>query len=291
MRTMLSWYSLAAVAAIFGTSIPAVQAHAAIVAQTGFNDAAGINADGAATSPYTLNSQLHGNGTVESGWTGAWTQTTTVSATRGAVNTSTVFEGDGAARFESGAGTNSAANTANFHRSMSSTFTTGIFSVDYHFRVEQMANNRSMVLYAGSNGGAQQSSLIQITHSTIDGSFSLGGFNGNGIGGITLVDSGQDLTANTWYKLSAMLDLDTQTWDLLLDDNEVLSNLGFRHNTSAALDWIQINVDRGNSAAVGALGQIAYADSILVSQVPEPSALSLIGIGVICVMAKRRGRR
>jgi hypothetical protein len=269
-----------AIGLVIGVSLIGRVANAVIIAETGFNDASGINSDGTANTPYTLGAQLHGNGAVETGWAGAWNQTTTVSATRGSVNTTTVFEGDGAARFESGPGTNSAANTANFNRSMSSTFSTGIFTVDYYFRVEQMTNNRTMVLYSGSNGGTQHSSLIQITHTAADGNFNLGGYHGNGAGGITLIDSNQDLAPNTWYKLTAKLDIDALNWDLLLNDAEVLSDLGFRHNTSAALSWIQANVDRGNNAT-GGVGQIAYLDAVTISQVPEPSALLISACGVI----------
>ena len=59
--------------------------------EAGFNDALGINADATPNSPYTLGGDVIGAGIGEPGWTGPWQ----VSG-QCVVETSNVFEGDGA---------------------------------------------------------------------------------------------------------------------------------------------------------------------------------------------------
>jgi hypothetical protein len=86
--------------------------------------------------------------------------------------------------------------------------------------------------------------------------------------------------------LTAALDLDANNWDLLLNDTEVLPNLGFRHN-SAVLNWVQVSVDRGNFST-GGTGQIAYLDQLVVSQVPEPAAIAMGICGLIGLTVLRR---
>lgn len=63
----------------------------------GFNDALGINADATPNSPYTLNATLDGAGVGESGWAGPWVETTGADSLA-TVQTTNVFEGDGAIR-------------------------------------------------------------------------------------------------------------------------------------------------------------------------------------------------
>ena len=62
-----------------------------VIAETGFNDAIGINANGLADSPYQLHSPLNGQGGVEPLWGPAWVANPEMAR----VTTNHPWEGDG----------------------------------------------------------------------------------------------------------------------------------------------------------------------------------------------------
>ena len=75
-----------------------------VIAETGFNDASGVNTDGVPNSPYELGSALIGQPAAdEVGWAGPWenghVSTVYPYTLAPTVQSSVVFEGDGAARF------------------------------------------------------------------------------------------------------------------------------------------------------------------------------------------------
>src|SRR4051794_9926886 len=71
---------------------------AAMVAQSGFNDAAGINSNITQDSPYTLGQTVDGRGSEEPGWAGPWSISRGGGAggtEAGTAQAAAAFEGDG----------------------------------------------------------------------------------------------------------------------------------------------------------------------------------------------------
>ena len=88
--------------------------------------------------------------------------------------------------------------------------------------------------------------------------------------------------------VKATFDLDADTWDCWLDGSQVVNGQaimdGYLNSVVIGFEW------SGNTTAEnpnGFSGVMQY-DNLYMEQVPEPATLSLLGIGVLVFLRKRR---
>ena len=252
--------SLMALAVLFHLAVKPSLVDAAFVAQAGFNDTAGINSNPLANSPYLLGGSVSGKGIGEPGWAGPWSG-------NGTVQTSTVFEGDGALQI-----TPTAAPFREWTAQL-----TGQFTIEQYVRFTEGAR-----LVAYTEQGTSESTAL---HGPIWQAFPDHHFNvidGTGDGGFP-VPIVTDFTwqPDVWYKITVHANVATQTWDFAVNDVPYVSAnpLGFRGSPTAITEVRYLSEGSG----------LVFLDSV--SIVPEPSTGVIGTIGGLLLLALSGTRR
>ena len=243
-------------------------AHAAQVASAGFNDASGIHSDGVADSPYELGAIIGGQGAGEPGWNGPWGGGGNIVV----VQDSVIFEGDGAAELLPLSGISRTLATQR----------TDVFRIRQRMRFDAGAR---LVVY--NDQQANQGNAFQgpIWQAFADGNFRVI----DGVGNACVVCAGEitgfTWSPDVWYDVMIEVDFPSQTWEFFVDGNKYNAPdpLGFR-GTPTYLDRIRYQSE-------GSGGSAAFLDALVVSAIPEPSALALACLGLLGVVTFNRRRK
>jgi len=233
---------------------------AAFVTQAGFNDATGINSNPTANSPYQLGATVSGKGNGEPGWAGPWNG-------NGMVQSSTVFEGDGALQI-----TSTAAPFRQWTPQVA-----GQLTIEQYVRFTEGAR-----LVAYVEQGTTESTAL---HGPVWQAFPNHRFNvidGTGDGGSpTPIVTNFAWEPNVWYKITVHTNVATQTWDFAVNDVPYVSAnpLGFR-GSPTALDEVRY-LSEGSG--------LVFLDALTI--VPEPSMAMLASIGMMLFLASLATRQ
>lgn len=254
-------------------------ANAVIVAECGFNDAAGINADPVADSPYKANATTLGRGAGEPGWTGTWTGSTGDSNFVAQPNV--FYEGDLALRMRN-TSSGLAYSTMREYADQA-----GIFYLDLYVRATDLAGN-PFSIYTGPNSW---NAINVATHIAFEPDGSIvardGGLHEN---------TGFGWTPSQWTRITEEINVPVETYRLWVNGQEYLAPdpLNFRHSSGVPVDDVRFLLTAVHS---GDTPSDVYVDAIRIldtNPIPEPSGLSvwsLLGAIGITVGWWRRRRR
>lgn len=269
-----------AITLVFGLWVDLAEAAPILVAETGFNDALGINSDATPNSPYQLNATVDGQGAGEAGWSGTWS-VTSGPMTNSTVQNAVTFEGDGALFIE---------RTSNTFRQWAAP-QSGLFQVDQYLRFT--ADSRTVVyLFDESLGGINQIDSHGVVWSAFpDGTVFVTDGIGDSCGICSIEDTGFDWIPDTWHKFTTIVDVPDNTFRFFMDDIEYVAPdpLGFRGIPSQLDSVNYLEEVSGNGAYVDSL-RITVPET---SAVPEPSTLTLWSLGAITLVGigwRRRKR-
>ena len=239
-----------------------------LLAECGFNDAVGINADPTPDSPYTIGATIKGRGAAEPGWGGtAWhagDDGANIGADLGKAEADDPFEGDAALRFRIGMFGETWA-----YRPWAPGITEPLLIEQY---IRLPANGR----FGSRPGRGGVGSLIAAGWSVRDGRFYV--LDGDGQGGGTMEDTGILLRPMEWQKVATRIYPETKAYEFFVDDQKY-----------DAPDPLDFRGDPGWIDRVDYLAQTdAWLDAVRVSVIPEPGALGLLAIGGLTMLCRRR---
>lgn len=218
-----------------------------MIAETGFNDATGINGDAVVNGfPFLDTEDLEGAGAGEAGWAGAWIRSVNNGAAT--IQSHTVFEGDLAMEANSAA----VSGASVFKRETTAEVTGGIAQADYWFNVNDWSNGENTSFYLQHIDGVQAALVTIQTDGSIDARD--GSVNGGPNSDVEVFPAGS-IVDGDWYKLSIIADIDAQTFQVALDDSPPSAALNFR------ADLIDANV------GLNAIQFWNKADSLLVDKI------------------------
>ncbi len=224
------------------------------LAQAGFNDATGLNADDIVNSPYQLGGPLGGSGGNELGWVGPWTG-------GNIVQSAVVFEGDGAAQITP---------TTEVHRAWVSA-SRNQFEIEQYVRMSTGARLVAYVEQQFSSNALYQGPIWQAFP---DGRFYVIDGVGDGAAVAPREFSGSTWEPDVWYKINIVGDVATQTWEFFVNDvrYDAPDPLGFR-GTPSMLDRVRYLSEGSGPVLLDA-----------VSIVPEPSIMATSLVAMSCVL-------
>jgi hypothetical protein len=272
---------LAGIALMAWLSLSTGAASAALI-QSGFNDVTGINGDGIANNiPFNIHdAPLDGQGAAEPGWAGPWR----VSGSA-VVQSTTVFEGDGAAAFFG--------NTASATRVLGLS-PTDRFRIDLHLLIPRSIT-RDVIFRVYDSTIADPFVSISVQWQVAP-DFSFRVVNGMEDACPTdrcvVEDTGFRLTPGVWTQVSVEIDPVSRKWDFFVDGMrfQAPAPLGFR-GMPRRLDAIEF------------LNEIAapdgsYLDAVVINTdlsagaLPEPTSAVLLGLSAVGLLTRlvQRGR-
>jgi len=156
--------------------------------------------------------------------------------------------------------------------------TTGLLSVEFAIRLDVEPHNASAAVYIDDRADALWPSDPMPYGLLFTGNWhgrQMSWFDG------TWHDfGGYDI--NRWYSVKLLLDLDTEAFDIFIDGTLVLE--GALPNQPLLVNGVQRLIlfnDNGYSGS-------AWFDNISVSRVPEPATLSLLALGGLAMLRRRR---
>jgi len=239
-----------------------------LIVETGFNDASGINANGTANSPYENGTSPEGQGIGEPRWRSTWIDAPNRTGT-GVIQSTSIFEGDQALQLEGDRVPSDA--DAVFYRQFPQR-SSGTMNVQYRFNIDTWLDtsaNGSTLIYMQEIGSLATVSTPIGPNIRINDDGSLDAI-GAGEGGAHLLDvySSFDFVEDTWYQIELDIDLDAQTYRILVDGNDVGSDFNFRQAVSQ-IGRIQIWQD----------ATLGYYDDLSISGTPLEE-LDQIQLGV-----------
>lgn len=237
---------------------------AGLIAACGFNDAAGINADGIPDSPYQANATALGRGAPEPGWTGTWTGWT---GSSNFVAQSDVFlEGDLALRIRN------TSRGLGYSTMREYPDQTGVFYLDLYVRPTNLVADGFSVYTGPSSFNAQSVA----THIGLGTSGWITALDGN-----SWENTGYLWVPGAWTRLTQEIDVPNQTYRLWINGEEYLAPdpLNFRHASATFVDDVRFL----HTSSAGASPDDVYVDAIRVLDsnpiIPEPSTLILLLVG------------
>lgn len=236
---------------------------AGVIAQAGFNDASGINSNPTPNSPYTLGGSVTGAGIGEPGWAGPWVDV----VGNGTVQTSTVFEGDGALQI-----TPTSAPARQWTPQPQGQLTI----------MQYVSFTEAARLVAYTQQGTAENTALQgaIWQAFPDHHFNV--IDGSGDGGFpTPIVTNFTWQPGVWYKITVHTDVASHTWDFAVNDVPYISPhpLGYRGSPTA------LNAVRYLSEGSG----LVFLDAVTV--VPEPSSLVIGLLGGLALIVLAWARR
>lgn len=114
------------------------------------------------------------------------------------------------------------------------------------------------------------------------------GYNGNGAGGGTPGEL-QYISENNWYELTQIINMDTKTWSWSIYDvtagvavYQSPTGLGFLSSPPSIRELHFFS---------GSDNGLLYVDNVLLQAVPEPSAVGLLGLGLMAFVVFRKRLR
>ncbi len=272
---MLSRIAVLAGLILVGSGVPAAAVTVGtVIAETGFNDAIGVNGNPTPDSPYDLGETIRSRGGGEPGWANTWTLSAGGGAggapSRAVASTSDPFEGDASLFIKK----NDRYMPTWIHRALSQAQSSPFF-IEQYVRMPEGGGVTSRPGRGGTGSkiGPQWSANTGGSFLAFDG-------NGNGDGGYE--STGLTWEPMQWYKVSLLVDPTTQTYDFFVDDQkyDAPDPLGFRGNPQSIFF-----IEYLTSEAI-------WIDQIRIAEVPEPGTFVLSGMGVVgllCVARRRKG--
>jgi hypothetical protein len=270
MKTATTWLWSVGMMSMLGASCVS----ASIIASAGFNDASGMNSDATPNSPYTLGQTVAGRGLGEPGWAGGW-----VVQNGGAqggdpyaiVQNSAAIEGDGGLALIPGS-FGSTRPIRTLAQPLSSEF---ILSQSLNFGSvgDVISGPFQHFTSQGDHTGPQW----RLTGAVGSRHFEV--FDGHSDQSGNWVNTGIAQKPGQWQQVVLDINVPLQTFKFSVDG--VMYNAphptGFQ-NSAAVID----NIDYLTSGA----GSI---DAIVVSTVPEPTSIVLLG--AVAILGLRRKRQ
>ena len=261
------------------------QARGIIIAQTGFNDASGINSIATPNSPYQFTpldfgaSSVHGHGIGEPGWgvnTPYWIVGGTVATAT--AQSDVTYEGDGAMWVR---------DSANPQRSFPEQ-ASGQLLVEQHIRMAQNSSPATLMFNLNNDPDTTSSGHILPAQSAYvgpewfadnDNHFKV--INGVGDGSLNhVVDTGSTWLPGQWHQIDMLINISSRTWRFSADGSPYSAPIGFVGSITslAALEYV------GTSTG-------AYVDALSLASVPEPSSIVLAALGLGGLIARGWRRR
>ncbi|MCD4831424.1 MAG: PEP-CTERM sorting domain-containing protein [Anaerohalosphaeraceae bacterium] len=101
--------------------------------------------------------------------------------------------------------------------------------------------------------------------------------------GGTLTNIDTDISINTTYSIKIVADAASNTFNMWLDGNlKTGSGFNFRNSSDGTLCALRMF---RSSAAIGNVGVI---DDLVISDVPEPATMALLGLGSLVMLCRKR---
>ena len=245
--------------------------NAGVIAECGFNDAAGINADGVPSSPYEASATTLGRGTPETGWTDTWTGWT--GSSNFVAESEQVFEGDLALRMWN---TSSGLGYSTMREYVDQT---GVFYVDLHVSATDFHGN-SFGIYTGPEtfNAHNVATFIALWD---DASIRVMD------GGTLWEDTGFQWSPSEWVRITQEVNVPSQTYRVWVNGSEYVAPdpLDFRHPSATSVDDIRFLL---TSAHAPGSPEDVYVDAVRVldhNPIPEPSTVLMLTAGAACAAA------
>lgn len=190
-----------------------------VIAETGFNDAVGINANGVANSPYSLNLPLPGQGGAEPGWANAWQGHPDYAR----VSTARPWEGDGQATMLPTSNTLRAWNVPQ----------SGSFVIDQYLRLT--ANSQIVFYIENSAFGTTNIGQGPVALFLPSGAVAAVFGTRDGCDTCPSQPTGFHWTPGEWHRLSFLVDVPAKSYDLYFDGVKFATETrpGFRGSPTA----------------------------------------------------------
>ena len=180
----------------------------------GFNDAAGINADPTADSPYKLNDTVVGRGTGEPGWAEPWLRGVGFDGSA-LVQSAVTFEGDGALRV--------ANNTNSISRDWAPVSTAGPVTVS---QMVYFPPDGGVQQYLQGDGANEVSATTAQWHAVPNSNFFV-------LDSGVFEDTGIPVPENAWTRVDVFVDMTSRTYEFAVNGVKYTAPdpLGFRGDT------------------------------------------------------------
>lgn len=257
------------------------------IAQTGFNDATGINSNATPNSPYQFSpldfgaSSVHGHGIGEPGWgvnTPYWIVGGTVSTAT--AQSDVTYEGDGAMWVR---------DSSNPQRSFPEQ-STGELLVEQYVRMAFAVSPATLMFNLNNDPDTTSSGHILPSHPSYvgpewiaDSDHHFKVIDGVGDGSLNhVVDTGLIWMPGQWHRIDMLIDISSRSWQFSADGVPFSSPqpIGFvgSIDSLAALEYI------GTSTG-------AYVDALSIASIPEPNSVMLAALSFIGFAARGWTRR
>jgi Ca2+-binding RTX toxin-like protein len=212
------------------------------IAQSGFNDAAGINGNGTANAPFRLNAPLQNQGSGESGWGGSWQGAGVATVVVGQRQ-----EGDGALFLSSNSG---AQRTLTFSG-------TNQFVFDQWLRLEAGAGAFTARLQRSNQAGSPSGAAVQWQVAP-GGTFAVMDGNGDSAADLVPEDTGIAVALDTWTRVTVVVDRNARTWEFYVNGvkYDAPDPLGYWGNLSSP-DQIAYTSERSSGVWIDGIRVLA----------------------------------
>ncbi len=182
---------------VLSEGAPGTEAASAVIAETGFNDGAGINSNATPDSPYPLEARGKQGGAGEPGWAGPWEP----ASPQAVFQKKVVFEGDGALYLT---------NTGVTRRL--SEPQQGRFLVEQYVQIPKDGGVQS---YISNPGGFRSDGAVW---TVFKGKFLA--FDGDGKGSGKFLETPFASEPGKWHKVTLTIDVPAQRWEFSVDDRK-----------------------------------------------------------------------